>query len=93
MSQRAEIRLKVMQKFMKGNLKQLKLFLCLSIMQCRRTGSGRQSQSKITPALEENAPSASRCDPFTAEYPLARRLGEISEPAVRVGKANVFCLS
>ena len=62
-------------------------------MNCRRSGSGRQSQQKITPALEENKLSASRCDPFTAEYPLDRRLSGISVSAVRVGKAEVFCLS
>jgi hypothetical protein len=60
---------------------------------CKRRGSGRQSQRKITPALEENKPSASRCDPLIAEYPLDSRLGGLSEPAVRVGKAKVFCLS
>jgi hypothetical protein len=56
-------------------------------------GIGRQSQRKIAPALEENEPSASRCDPFIAEYPMERRPGGISEPAVRVGKAKIFCLS
>jgi hypothetical protein len=59
-------------------------------MHCRRTGSGRQSQHKITPALEENKLSASRCDPFTVEYPLDRSLGGVSESAVRVGKAKVW---
>jgi len=62
-------------------------------MHCRRTGCGRQSQRKITPAIEQNELSASRCDPFTAEYNLDKRLGEMSESAVRVGKAKVFCLS
>jgi hypothetical protein len=78
---------------MKEHLKYLKLFLCLSNMQCRRKGSGRQGQNKITPALEENEPSASCCDTFTAEYPLDRRLGEVSEPAAQFNKAKVFCLS
>lgn len=74
---------------MKEILKELKLFLFLSIMKCRLMGSGHQSQ-RITLALEGTEPPASRSDPFTAEYPLERMLGGISVPAVRTGKTKVF---